>query len=202
MSSDEDGRPSAVERLLDAASRLFYARGAANVGINEIIDRAQVARMTLYHHFPSKDALLQAVLERRAEERLAWLRRANERAEAADGRLLAVFELLREWVESPDYRGCPLANATIELGGQLNPARPIARDYQLEVRAYLASLAHDAGASDPEALARQLQLLLDGATIDALVAGTAEPAWHARQAAETLIAAALEAPVKTAPRLF
>ncbi|MEJ2667307.1 MAG: helix-turn-helix domain containing protein [Deinococcales bacterium] len=192
MSSDEDGRPSPLERLLDAASRLFYARGAANVGINEIIERAQVARMTLYHHFPSKEALLQAVLERRSDERLRWLRRADERAEAADGRLLAVFDLLRDWVESPDYRGCPLVNATIELGGKLNPARPIARDYQLEVRRYLTDLARQTGASDPEALARQLQLLFDGATVEALVAGTAEPAWHARQAAEMLIAASRE----------
>ncbi|HKI55939.1 MAG TPA: helix-turn-helix domain-containing protein [Trueperaceae bacterium] len=189
MNSDEDGRPSPVERLLDAASRLFYARGAANVGINEIIDRAQVARMTLYHHFPSKDALLQAVLERRAAERMAWLRRADDRAEAADGRLLAVFDLLREWVESPDYRGCPLVNATIELGGKINPARPIARDYHQDVRAYLTELVRAAGAADPEALAWQLQLLLDGATVQALVSGTAEPAWHARQAAERLIAA-------------
>lgn len=190
MSIDEEGRPSPLERLLDAASRLFYARGASNVGINEIIDRAQVARMTLYHHFPSKDALLQAVLERRAEERLAWIRRAEDRAEAPDGRLLAVFDLLREWVESPDYRGCPLTNATIELGGQLNPARPIARDYQQDVRSYLTELARDAGAHEPDALARQLQLLLDGATVDALVEGSAEPAWHARQAAATLVSAA------------
>jgi AcrR family transcriptional regulator len=190
MSIDEEGRPSPLERLLDAASRLFYARGASNVGINEIIDRAQVARMTLYHHFPSKDALLQAVLERRAEERLAWIRRAEDRAEAPDGRLLAVFDLLREWVESPDYRGCPLTNATIELGGQLNPARPIARDYQQDVRSYLTELARDAGAHEPDALARQLQLLLDGATFDALVEGSAEPAWHARQAAATLVSVA------------
>ena len=190
MSSDEEGRPTPLERLLDAASRLFYARGAANVGINEIIDRAQVARMTLYHHFPSKDALLQAVLERRADERMAWLRQADERAEAPEGRLLAVFDLLREWVESPDYRGCPLTNATIELGGQLNPARGIARDYHQDVRSYLTDLARGAGAADPEALARQLQLLFDGATVDALVEGTAEPAWHARQAAAVLLTAA------------
>ncbi|HKI59001.1 MAG TPA: TetR/AcrR family transcriptional regulator [Trueperaceae bacterium] len=199
MSSDEDGRPTPVERLLDAASRLFYARGVANVGINEIIDRAQVARMTLYHHFPSKDALLQAVLERRAEERLAWLKRADERAEAADGRLLAVFDLLREWVESPDYRGCPLVNATIELGGKINPARPIARDYHRDVRAYLADIARDAGAADAEVLAWQLQLLLDGAAVEALVAGNAEPAWHARQAAEKLIAGALAGAVRSVP---
>ena len=64
--------PGAAERLLDTASRLFYTRGVSNVGINEIIARAGVARMTLYHHFPSKDALIKAVLERRREERDAW----------------------------------------------------------------------------------------------------------------------------------
>ena len=189
--TDSDGsRPSPYERLLDAASRLFYARGVANVGINEIIARAQVARMTLYHHFPSKDALLQGVLERRAAERRTWLHGADARAETPEGRLLAVFDLVREWVESPDYRGCPFINATIELGGKLDPARPLARDHKDEVRAYLQELAIQAGLEAPEDLAHRLLLLIDGAAVDALVYGTAEPAWHARQAAEQLIRAA------------
>src|SRR5690606_3063913 len=69
----DQGRSGAAERLLDTAARLFYARGVSNVGINEIIARAGVARMTLYHHFPSKDALIKAVLERRTAERDEWL---------------------------------------------------------------------------------------------------------------------------------
>jgi len=190
MSATDGDRPSPYERLLDAASRLFYARGVANVGINEVIQRAQVARMTLYHHFPSKDALVQAVLERHDAQRRAWLRSADGRAETAEGRLLAVFDLLREWVESPDFRGCPFIDATIELGGKLNPARPIARDHKDATLAYLRELAQEAGVRDAEPLAYQLLLLFDGATVDALVQGSAEPAWHARQAAATLLAAA------------
>src|SRR5690554_8178012 len=101
----DNGTPSAAERLLDVASRLFYTRGVPNVGINEIIARAGVARMTLYHHFPSKDDLVKAVLERRREERAAWLARADAAAEAPPGRGLAVFDLLEEWLQAPDYRG-------------------------------------------------------------------------------------------------
>ena len=123
----ENATSSASERLLDAAARLFYTRGVPNVGINEIIARAGVARMTFYHHFPSKDDLIKAVLERRRAERAAWLARADEMASTPRGQILAVFDLLSEWFTAPDYRGCPLLAATFELGGQLNAARPYAR---------------------------------------------------------------------------
>src|SRR5690554_5308974 len=136
--TDDAAPPSAAERLLDAASRLFYTRGLPNVGINEIISRAGVARMTFYHHFPSKDDLIKAVLERRREERAAWLARADERASAPGARVLAVFDLLEEWFATPDYRGCPLVAATFELGGQLNAARPYARAHHEAVRQFFA----------------------------------------------------------------
>src|SRR5690554_7892421 len=110
--------PGAAERLLDTASRLFYTRGVSNVGINEIIARAGVARMTLYHHFPSKDALIKAVLERRAAERDTWLEQAPGMATEPLGRMLAVFDLLVDWAAPPDFRGSPLISATYEPGGQ------------------------------------------------------------------------------------
>ncbi len=179
--------PSAAERLLNTASRLFYARGISNVGINEIIARAGVARMTLYHHFPSKDALVKAVLEARRVERAAWLERADELAAEPRGRILAVFDLLESWTQAPDFRGCPLVAASFELGGQFNAALPYARDHLTTVRAFFEERARLAGAADPTALAAQLQLLLEGATVTALVQGTAAAANEARAAAATLV---------------
>jgi len=186
----EQSVPSAADRLLDAASRLFYTRGVPNVGINEIIARAGVARMTLYHHFPSKDALVKAVLERRRAERQASLARADQRAADPEGQLLAVFSLLKEWAETPDFRGCPLVAATVELGGQLNAARPYAQSHQDTTREYLASRARQAGLAKPEALANQLLVLLEGAAITALVQGSSESATAATAAAKSLIEAA------------
>lgn len=184
--TDNAAPPSAAERLLDAASRLFYTRGVPNVGINEIIARAGVARMTFYHHFPSKDDLIKAVLERRREERAAWLARADDMAASPKARVLAVFDLLEEWFGAPDYRGCPLVAATFELGGQLNAARPYARAHQESVREYFRTRLHEAGNPQADALAPQLQILLEGASVAALL-GNGGAAKAARSAAETLI---------------
>lgn len=184
----ENGTPSAAERLLDAASRLFYTRGVPNVGINEIIARAGVARMTFYHHFPSKDDLIKAVLERRREERAAWLERADGMASTPRGKVLAVFDLLDEWFAAPDYRGCPLVAATFELGGQLNAARPYARGHHEAMREYFTGRLQEAGVADPESTAAQLHLLLEGATVVALVQQGAAAAAAARAAAEKLLA--------------
>ncbi len=183
----DDGSPSASERLLDTAARLFYARGVANVGINEIIARAGVARMTLYHHFPSKDALVKAVLELRRAERRAWLARADELGATPRERLLQVFDLLEAWVDTPDFRGCPLVAATFELGGQFNAALPYARDHIVEVRSFFEERAAQAGVPAPRTVAAQLQLLLEGATVTALVQGTAAAAREARGAALALL---------------
>lgn len=184
--TDNTGTPSASERLLDAASRLFYTRGVPNVGINEIIARANVARMTFYHHFPSKDDLIKAVLERRREERAAWLVKADDMAASPKARVMAVFTLLEEWFSTPDYRGCPLVAATFELGGQLNAARPYSRAHQESVRHYLRQRLHEAGVDQADELAVQLQLLIEGASVLALL-GTPGAAQAARSAAENLL---------------
>lgn len=186
----DSSQPSAADRLLDAAARLFYARGVPNVGINEIIARAGVARMTLYHHFPSKDALVKAVLDRRKDERDAWLAQAAEMASEPRGRILAVFDLLRTWAETPDFRGCPLVAATIELGGQLNAARPYAQAHQATARAFFEAHLAELDVPDAGVWAAQLQLLLEGAAVVALVQGGPGPARHARAAAAALLDAA------------
>src|SRR5690606_19981646 len=154
------------------------------------IARAGVARMTLYHHFSSKDSLIRAVLERRQEERDAWLRQVDKLADDPTERLLAVFDLFLEWASAPDFRGCPLVAATFELGGQLNAARPYAQAHQATTHDYLARCADEAGLREPQALATQLQLLLEGASVLTLVSGNSEAAALAKNAAASLIVGA------------
>lgn len=185
---DQNPAPTAAERLLDAASRLFYTRGVSNVGINEIIARAGVARMTLYHHFPSKDDLVKAVLEARQRERAAWLERAGAMATTPRLQILAVFDLLDEWFQAPDYRGCPLLAATFELGGQLNAARPYAQAHHAATRLYFRQRLEEAGLQPAEELALQLHLLLEGAAVVAVVQDGRQAARQARAAAERLLA--------------
>lgn len=185
-------RSSAAERLLDTAARLFYARGVSNVGINEIIERAGVARMTLYHHFPSKEALVKAVLERRQAERDEWLAQASGMADEPLGRMLAVFDLFVEWAQTPEFRGSPLVSATFELGGQLNTARPYAQEHAKHVEEFFAGEARDAGLRDPERLAAQLAMLLEGASVYVVVTGNVKAADLAKEAAASLIAGAAD----------
>lgn len=182
--------PSAAERLLDTASRLFYTRGVSNVGINEIIARAGVARMTLYHHFPSKDALIKAVLERRLAERNEWLERSAGSAADPEGQILAVFDLLIEWAQNPDFRGDPLVTATFELGGQLNVARSFAQAHHAAFREKFEDLASRAQLDDPRAIAEQLHMLVLGASVATLIDGNAEAAALAKNAAASLIVGA------------
>jgi AcrR family transcriptional regulator len=186
----EPSTPSAAERLLDTASRLFYTRGVSNVGINEIIARAGVARMTLYHHFPSKDALIKAVLERRLAERNAWLDRSEGTIADPEGQILAVFDLFLEWAQTPDFRGDPLVTATYELGGQLNVARAYAQQHAEAFRNKLEELARQADLAEPRAIAQQLHLLVLGASAAALIDGNAEAAALAKSAAASLIVGA------------
>jgi AcrR family transcriptional regulator len=102
------------ERILDAASAAFYRRGIRAVGVDSVIADADVAKATLYRHFPSKDALVQAFLERRDERWRAWFADAVERLapDPAD-RPLAAFDALGEWFGSEDFRGCAFINAAV-----------------------------------------------------------------------------------------
>lgn len=186
----DSSTPSAAERLLDTASRLFYTRGVSNVGINEIIARAGVARMTLYHHFPSKDALIKAVLERRLSERNAWLDRSAGHDADPEGQILAVFDLFIEWASSPDFRGDPLVTATYELGGQLNVARSFAQAHHAVFRQKFEDLAVQADLDDPKGIAHQLHMLVLGASVATLIEGNAEAAALAKNAAASLIVGA------------
>ncbi len=177
----------ARERLLDAAAELFYKRGVNAVGIDEIIERAGVAKMSLYNHFDSKDALVVEYLRRRHEMWMAWFRGRVEAARSPRGRVLAVFDALREWFEEKTFRGCAFLNTSAELCDRKHPARAICTRHVDDVREYLRTLAEDAGLAQPSAVADRLLVLVHGAILGALVAGTSEPARWAREAAESVI---------------
>ncbi|MBC9820774.1 TetR/AcrR family transcriptional regulator [Terrabacter sp. MAHUQ-38] len=155
-------RPSARQRLLDAADRLFYAEGVHTVGIDRLIDEAGVAKGSLFYNFSGKDDLVAAYLAGRDEQRRLRIARHQEGLDDPVERLLAVFDALQEAVTSPTYKGCAFANASAE-------ARPGSVEHQAlrTFRGWLAhmllALAQEAGFSDPDDVAKRLQLLYDGA---------------------------------------
>jgi AcrR family transcriptional regulator len=183
-------RLTARERLLAAANELFYEEGVHTVGIDRVIERAGVAKATLYSAYGSKDELIRAYLEGRHQSRRARIARALEQSRTPRERLLAIFDVLGDAFAQPNYHGCAFVNASAEA----RPGSPIDQavtEYRSWLRALLVELAADAGAAQPERLARQLHLLYDGAAVSAQIDHDPEAAVPARDAAVALMDAAL-----------
>jgi AcrR family transcriptional regulator len=183
-------RVSARDRLLEAADQLFYEEGVHTVGIDRVIERAGVAKATLYSTFGSKEGLVRAYLERRHESRRERLLRGLARYEAPRDKLLGVFDVLGELFAEPGYRGCAFVNASAEspAGSSVEQASD---EYRGWVRSLLVQLARDAGAPQPETLARELHLLYDGASMSARMDHDPGAAAVAKATAAMLVDAAL-----------
>lgn len=196
MDTDEDRRHAdaspdeARERILDSAERLFYARGVQAVGMDQIRDAAGVSLKRLYRCFASKDALVSAYLEHRDRRWNQALAERVARVAEPRERVLAVFDFLAEWFGTADFRGCSFINAFGELGPMSPSVATAARAHKRNLREYLRVLATEAGAADPEPLADQLLLLVEGAIVAAAMGTAARPAERARSAALALLDAA------------
>jgi AcrR family transcriptional regulator len=190
MSTTTKDRLSARERLLAAASELFYEEGVRSVGIDRVIERAGVAKATLYSAFGSKDELIRAYLAaRHAATRDRMTRELAARYDIPRERLLGVFDIQGESFSEPGFRGCPFISACAEArpGSTTEEA---AEEYRAWVRALFVALAKEANATDPERLAQQLVLLYDGAGIAAWMDRDPGAAAAARAVAAALVDAA------------
>jgi AcrR family transcriptional regulator len=180
------------DRLLEAANDLFYREGIRSVGINRVLEESQTPIMTLYRHFGSKDGLAAEYLKRRSEHFLEKFdSEVKRRASSPRERILATFDVLREVLEEPDYRGCAFINATVEMASPDHELTKIARHHKDAARQWFAEFAAEAGVPDPEGLAIQLTLLVDGVFVAADLYRESTGSAYARSTAETLIDAAL-----------
>jgi AcrR family transcriptional regulator len=187
--------PDARERILEAAYELFSRQGIRAVGIDAIIERSGVARMTLYRHFPSKDALVLAFLERR-EERWTkdWLQAEVERrAEGPRERLLAIFDVFDVWFQRDDFEGCSFINVLLETADPLHAHHRASAEYLARIRAYVKRLATDAAVADPEGFARQWHILMKGSIV-AAGEGDRQAARRAQEVASLLLEAKATSP--------
>lgn len=183
-------RPSPRERLLKAADELFYAEGINSVGIDRVIERADVARASLYSTFGSKDELIRGYLEHRMEISKEKLRAAAEAHADPREALLSVFGVQAATFARPGYQGCAFNRATAEASPG-TAAYEVPRTYRRWLHGFFAGLAAAAGAPEPDLLASQIQLLYDGAMLAASLDGNAGVTAAARAAAEALLDAAL-----------
>jgi AcrR family transcriptional regulator len=183
------------DRLIDTALELFNRDGYRATGIDKILAESGVAKMTLYNHFASKDALILAALERRDARWRDWFRHAVERrAETPRGRLLAVFDALEEWFAQADFQGCMFMRAASEYCGYDHPIHAASAEHQRLLLAELRDLAAAAGAKRPAKLGREILLLVMGAIVATQVNGPVAAGKAAKKAAEVLIEEALAAP--------
>lgn len=171
------------ERILDTADRLFYGRGIRAVGVDTIAAEIGISKRTLYNYFPSKDELVVAYLARRIRPRPICDMPPAEQ-------ILADFDRLERSFASGVFRGCPFVNAVAELKEPRHAANQLAIDFKRQRRSWFRDLLARLEVADPDGLATQLQLLVDGAIAAALVHGDPKVAHAARDAACVLLAAA------------
>jgi AcrR family transcriptional regulator len=190
MKAKTSEKASARERLLTAANELFYEEGVHTVGIDRVIERAGVAKASLYSTFGSKDELVRAYVEGRQARRRERITQAlATRYDTPRERILGVFDVLGEVVVEPGFHGCAFINASVESrpGSAAMQASDVSRAW---MRSLFVELAWAAGAAEPEQLARQLALLYDGASVAAQLDRDPDVAAVARSAASTLVDAA------------
>jgi AcrR family transcriptional regulator len=188
MSTTRASTSAAKQRVLETADRLFYQDGIRAVGIDRIIAEAGVAKMTLYTYFPSKDDLIVAVLQYREAQVLAFFRAAMARhAPRTKDPLRAFFAALKEWFESPGFRGCAFQNAAAELADPAHPGTQVVRDHKRRFADLLRGVVAEAAGPGAATLAPAIALLVEGAVVTALIHGTPDAAEVAREAAWQLL---------------
>lgn len=179
----------ARRRLLETADRLFYQDGIRAVGIDRIIAEAGVAKMSLYKHFPSKDDLILAVLKHREDTVLEFFRSAMERhGKKAKTPLRAFFAALKDFFESPGFRGCPFQNAAVELADPAHPGTEFVRGHKQRFSEFLRGLVEQSVGKAAAKVAPAVNILVEGAIITAVMQGDPDAADVARDAAMNLLA--------------
>jgi AcrR family transcriptional regulator len=183
---------NARQKILDTVADLFYREGIRAVGVDRVVAEAGIAKMTLYHYFPTKDHLVVGFLEESDERYWEWWDRVMAlHPESPREQLQDLFDALVRRVTRSTYRGCPFINTSTEFPTPDHPARAVILRHKRELWRRLQHLATSAGSPDSDGLADQLVLLIDGAYASAQTLGAEGPAARVAQAARGLLQRAL-----------
>lgn len=182
-------KSDARQRIVETAERLFYAEGVRAVGIDRIIAEAEVAKMTLYNHFASKDELILAVLQyRETQVEQMFAKSIDRHVRKGLDQLNAFFAALRDWFKSSGFRGCSFINASVELADARHPASAFAARHKQRFHDMITKIITEtAGAAASRATAPAVGLLVEGAIISAVMEQSARPADVAREATLALV---------------
>lgn len=179
------------EKILETASDLFYRLGVRAVGVDLVVEKAGVAKTSLYRHFRTKDDLIAAFLEREdLDFWRTWDRVAALHAKDAKAELDAQLGWIGERVGKQNYRGCPQINVAAEFPEADHPARKVAKAHKRELRRRLKVIAERLKVGATDELAGQLAVLINGAFVSTQLFEPGEATPLLRHAAEALTAAA------------
>jgi AcrR family transcriptional regulator len=180
------------DRILQTASDLFYSQGIRATGVEAIAKAANTTKMSLYKYFTSKDELVVAFLRKRDEDFTAWfVGQVEAKADNPKARLLAIFDVIGEWMDISEFRGCAFINAAAEFPMEGNPVHKVSAEFYDKFRSYISDLARQCGSIQPESLAVQLSLLIEGAIVSEQMKRHSGAAGQAKQAAIMLIEGSL-----------
>jgi AcrR family transcriptional regulator len=176
------------DKILETASDLFYKQGVRAVGVDLVVEKAGVAKTSLYRHFGTKDDLVAAFLEREdLDFWRTWDAVAKHHAEHAKAELDAQLRWIGERVGQPGYRGCPQINVAAEFPEADHPARKVAKAHKREMRRRLRDIAERLNVAAPDELAGQLAVLINGAFVSSQLFEPGEATPLLRRAADALI---------------
>ena len=189
MPATKPKQSAARQRIIKTAERLFYSEGIHSVGIDRIIAEAEVAKMTLYNHFASKDDLILEVLKYRDEQVNAFfVKQIEEAKEQGEEPVEALFTAIKKWFDGNQFRGCSFINANVELANPKHPAAQYSGEHKQIFREMIASVIKEqSGAKKAKELTDAIYLLIEGAIVTAQMYHNSDSADVARDAALKLL---------------
>ena len=186
------GVPTKREQLIKTTLELFAKNGIHATGINTIEEQSGVTKKTLYAHFRSKEELVLAALQHYdGFFRNDFMRRVEKRGKTPKARLLAIFDVAHQWFQQNNFYGCLFINTIGEFSDKDTSIRHICIEYKRLMKVYFQELCQQAGASDPQGLAEELNMLFEGSTVIAQVSQNPKTAEIAKRAAKVLISRAI-----------
>ena len=175
------------EKILATAEQLIYQNGIQATGMDLLVKTSGVARKSIYRYFATKDEVAAAALNARDVRWMDWFRSESNKADTPEARILNMFDVLKGWFESEGFRGCAFINTAGEVGDSEDPIRLIAKLHKQKLLDYTLGLCEQLGIADPQALAKQLLILMEGAITVARVMGDYSAAESAKAVAQLIL---------------
>ncbi|MCD5972873.1 TetR/AcrR family transcriptional regulator [Pseudomonas quasicaspiana] len=186
------------DKILQTAEQLIYTNGIHAMGMDLLVRTSGVARKSIYRYYATKEDVALNALSARDVRWMHWFRTETDKATSPEARILEMFTVLKGWFESEGFRGCAFINTAGEIGDAEDPIRQLAKAHKQKLFDYALELCQQLNIEQPDVLAKQLLILIDGAITLALVMGDHNAADSARDMAQLLLNAVTKQPAPTA----